>query len=344
MSNELRKVLKKPCNTISAVTGIDEYSKRIDLLEHAVLLAECAIGHYDLTDTATIGGVSRSQLSKLDNTRSYQVFVGIFYELLLPFIREHNLHLYGRFLRILGIDSTFIKTAIHESGKYRRSRTEEGIKMQMPALLFPATIPVDALITPANMHDSPLFDDILEDLESLHGEEFLKSSILVFDLGYYDLGRFVVLKLRGIPFVTRIKSNAKYAVIKEYAHSKVVRFSNGLELRLVSLIVDEEEREYLTDIFDLPDLYIHDIYTMRWSIETFFRRMKSLLRLDHLISRKINGIIVQIFAFLIAYLALMIIQTIVRMWSLAEIVRMLRHGVPMLSSNIGHSFRDPGKV
>ncbi len=66
--------------------------------------------------------------------------------------------------------------------------------------------------------------------------------------------------------------------------------------------------------------------------------MKSLLGLDHLISGKINGIIAQIFALLIAYLALVIIQAIVRMWSLAEIVNMLRNGVTLLSCNIGHTW------
>lgn len=329
MNKDLRKVLKEPCKAISVLTGIDEYSKHMDLLEHTLLLAQCAIDHEDITDVSLDNGVSKSQISKLDNSRSYQAFAGIFYELLNHEMRAHNLSSYGRFLRILGMDSTFIRTSIREAGKYRRTRTDEGIKVHMPAILFPATIPLDPMITSANLNDSPVMDKILESLEDAYGESFLKSSITVFDLGYYDLERFIILKMKGYPFVTRIKKNAVFDVMKEYAHSRIIRFRNGLELRLVTLIVHGEERNYLTDILDLPDQYIHWIYSRRWEIEIFFRRMKSLLKLDHLIARKINGIMVQIFAFLVAYLALLIMQAMLPGYSMAEIIRMIRHGIPL---------------
>lgn len=140
---------------MSALTDVDIHSKRIDLLEHTLLLAECAINRTDLTVTAFVEKVSKSQLSKLNLTRSYQVFTGIFYELLGTQIRSHNTHLYGRYTMILGIDSTFIRTSMMQAGKYRRSKTEDGIKVQIPALLFPLTLPIDVLVTPANNNDSP---------------------------------------------------------------------------------------------------------------------------------------------------------------------------------------------
>ncbi len=93
--------------------------------------------------------------------------------------------------------------------------------------------------------------------------------------------------------------------------------------------MDGEERDYLTDISDLPDICIHWIYSLRWDIETFFRMMKSLLKIDHLISRKLNGILVQIFAFLCAYIALLMIQVMLPGWSMAEIIRSLRHGTSL---------------
>lgn len=342
MHKELRRILEGPCERMSALTDVDIHSKRIDLLEHTLLLAECAINRTDLTDTAFVEKVSKSQLSKLNLTRSYQVFTGIFYDLLSTHIRSHNLHLYRRYTRILGIDSTFIRTSMKHAGKYRRSKTEEGIKMQTPALLYPLTLPMDALITPANNNDSPLFDQTIQDLIDVQGEDFLRSCILVFDLGYYDLERFTLLKLRGIPFVTRMKSNARYDVIREYAHSSIIRFGSGLELRYVTITVDGEDRNYLTDILDLPDVYIHWIYSLRWEIEIFFRTMKSLLRVDHLISRKLNGIMVQMFAFLCAYLALLMIQAMLPGWSLAEIIRSLRHGTSLHLRKNGNASRTLG--
>jgi len=151
---------------------------------------------------------------------------------------------------------------------------------------------------------------------------------LTFDLGYYDLDRFMKLKEEGINFVTRIKKNASYVVEKEYAHSKIIRFRNGLILRLVSMEIDGEHRDYLTNIFDLPDLYIHWIYSQRWNIEIFFRMMKSHLRIDHLISRKIKGILVKIFAALIAYVILKMIQDLLSCHTgIPDIIRSVRHGI-----------------
>ncbi|WP_010916951.1 transposase [Thermoplasma volcanium] len=53
-------------------------------------------------------------------------------------------------------------------------------------------------------------------------------------------------------------------------------------------------------------MYIHWIYSQRWNIDIFFRTMKTYLKIDHLISRKINSIMVQIFTAMIAYIVLMI--------------------------------------
>ncbi len=56
--------------------------------------------------------------------------------------------------------------------------------------------------------------------------------------------------------------------------------------------------------------------------------MKKYLKLDHFISRKINGIMIQIFLALIAYLILLIIQSSLNVYrTLPEIVRVIRNGV-----------------
>ncbi|MCW1306104.1 MAG: hypothetical protein OH335_04995 [Candidatus Parvarchaeota archaeon] len=60
--------------------------------------------------------------------------------------------------------------------------------------------------------------------------------------------------------MTRIKSNEKYEIIKEYANTKIIKISNGLILRLVTINEESKEYQYLTNIFDLPDEYIQDVY------------------------------------------------------------------------------------
>lgn len=83
----------------------------------------------------------------------------------------------------------------------------------------------------------------------------VKQSVLTFDLGYYNPGRFMKPKEDGIRFVTRIKKNASYVVEKEYAHSKIIRFRNGLTLRLVSITIEGKQR--LCHIYHGHARYLH---------------------------------------------------------------------------------------
>jgi hypothetical protein len=58
--------------------------------------------------------------------------------------------------------------------------------------------------------------------------------------------------------------------------------------------------------------------------------MKSCLRIDHLISRKENGILVQIFSTPIAYVILRMIQDMIsRSISIQDMIRMIRHGIDL---------------
>ena len=60
----------------------------------------------------------------------------------------------------------------------------------------------------------------------------------------------------------------------------------------------------LTSLMDVPAEVVAAIYTLRWSIELFFRWLKHLLGCRKLISHKENGIAIQIYCALIACLLL----------------------------------------
>jgi|GEM_PF-1605009 len=170
-----------------------------------------------------------------------------------------------------------------------------------------------------------MFDEIIKNIDG----NILKGSILVFDLGYYDSERFKTLDEKCILFVTRIKSNIKYEIIDIEGKFKIIRLvSDGYTLRLVSIKKGREYYEYLTNIYDLPDEYIDEIYGKRWSIEEFFSIMKKYLKLNHLMSRKINSTMIQISLALIAYLILLLIQSSLNVYRiLPEIIRAIRNEV-----------------
>jgi len=137
---------------LSKATEIDIYSKKIGILEQSSILIYSIIKNKDLTDTALHYNVSKSQLSKLDLQRSYQIFVELFYMLLYPYVMGDNFRLYDKFLNIILIDSKFIKTKIRGSCIYSRNgNRENGIKMHT-TFFFPLTIPSEYIITPANIN------------------------------------------------------------------------------------------------------------------------------------------------------------------------------------------------
>ena len=51
-----------------------------------------------------------------------------------------------------------------------------------------------------------------------------------------------------------------------------------------------------------------EIYCCRWRIELLWKFLKMDLKLDHLITKNINGIGIQIYATLVAYLILQLVE------------------------------------
>ena len=205
------------------------------------------------------------------------------------------------------------------------------MKIHVPAIVFPFTVPLNAYISSANVNDSSLFDNIINDMDN----KMLYSSILVFDLGYYNLERFKLLADKNILFVSRIKRNAIYYESGTVNGHEMVEMNNGLNLRLVRVNVEGVEYRYISDIMNLPDRYIYYAYNLRWNIEELFKRMKSQIKIDHLLSKSVNGMIIQVFSYMIAYIIMnMIMESIGIMVSFPELIRGIRHGTISYFNNI----------
>ena len=99
----------------------------------------------DLTDTSIENGISRSWLSKLNSRRSYSPFIQLFYKLLDLYIKAPDYKMYSKYMHVLAIDSTFIKTFINGSGSYKD--ISDGIKIHIPAIVFPFTVTLNAYIS-----------------------------------------------------------------------------------------------------------------------------------------------------------------------------------------------------
>ena len=209
-----------------------------------------------------------------------------------------------------------------------------GLKVHMLTDIH-ADTPQFVKISEAKMHDK----NFLQYLNLPSG------SMIVFDKAYNYYLQFAKWTEAGVNFVCRLKDNAKYEVQGEplfgknlekdefgvykveHVHinyletveknvggkkkTKKVKQKKTLCLRLV-FYRDEKGRKYrfITNDWEITDKEVALIYKCRWSIETTFKNLKQNFQLTYFYSDTVNGIKTQVWCTLIAYLLLLVIQTI----------------------------------
>jgi hypothetical protein len=171
--------------------------------------------------------------------------------------------------------------------------------------------------------DIPVFASLHEgkrhEVASLDEIPVYPGSYYVMDRGYLDFLRLHRLHAAGAFFVTRLKTNTCYYVVA----SRLVGANCGLRcdqtirlnsakgrrcypdpLRRISYVDADTGNAlvFLTNQFDLDALLVAQIYRRRWAIELFFRWIKQHLRLRGFFSTDPNGVRVQIWTALCAYL------------------------------------------
>jgi len=140
----------------------------------------------------------------------------------------------------------------------------------------------------------------------------------IFDRGYNDYDLFRYFTTLGSYFVTRILKNAVFAVVETYTLTAEQQASGVISDQLICLDKDKvltrlrlvtyldrasgKEYRYLTNRTDVDALTIALLYKWRWQIERFFWWIKRHLQFKHLYSQCENGVLIQLYAGLIAFL------------------------------------------
>jgi len=94
-----------------------------------------------------------------------------------------------------------------------------------------------------------------------------------------------------------------------------VKIEDQVEARVVAFCAREERTESRL-VTDLPSTGeqgvsnedIADFYRLLWQIELLWKFLKMHLKLDRLIAKNVNGIKIQIYSCLIAYLLLLMVE------------------------------------
>ena len=140
---------------------------------------------------------------------------------------------------------------------------------------------------------------------------FQKGSIVAIDKGYNDYCWYKQLTDRGIFFVTRLKTNAKYKVINRRCIDKKTRLICDQTIEFSGIQTDKKypikmrrigykdavtgkRYTFLTNNFKLSAKTIADICKARWQVELFFKQIKQNLKIKSFLGTSKNAVLTQI--------------------------------------------------
>jgi len=263
-----------------------------------------AMYHLDLKSA------KRSGLSYALKTRNSRVFEEHYYTLLEE-LKSKDRRKYRKILKILDSTTIGLCKSIFEWAEFRK--TKSGIKIH---ILFDdrESVPVQAIMTNAKVHDVTVAKRITIE----------KGKIYVFDRGYNKYEYWHKIHENEAFFVTRLKKNAKIRVIESrrtgnkcgVIADKVIKItgtnkdSYDDEIRMIEYYDCQTDKrfKFVTNNFKMGAQEIADIYKRRWQIELFFKWMKQHFKVKKFLSTSENGVRIQIWCALIAYVMLLLIK------------------------------------
>lgn len=153
-----------------------------------------------------------------------------------------------------------------------------------------------------------------------------KNAVFIFDRGMESRQVYEKMTEDEMPFVTRIKSNTKYRVVRQMEKPAQAKMDtpetvSDMEIQLprkrgfwdkhYRLIIVRNPSTgsafyFLTNIFSLSAQKIAELYKKRWDIEVFFRFLKQELNLSHITSTSENGMHVMLYMTMITSMLVLI--------------------------------------
>jgi hypothetical protein len=261
-----------------------------------------------------VAKLSKSNLSRINEDKPHTLYEALFDKLLnrcQGFAPKHNF----RFKNPLySLDASTIDLCLSMFPWADFRATKGAIKLHV-GLNHNGYLPEFVTVTEGKDHDVTV-GRILK---------FPKGSIIAIDKGYNDYSWYNQLNIKGIFFVTRLKNNAKYRVIKRNPVQKnkgvtsdqVIEFTGSqaskkcpIQLRRIGYKADTAGKHYifLTNNFKLSARTIADIYKARWQVELFFKWIKQNLKIKSFVGTSKNAVLTQIWIALCIYLLLAYIK------------------------------------
>ncbi|MCK6650762.1 MAG: IS4 family transposase [Bacteroidia bacterium] len=279
--------------------------------------------------------MKKSSLSYCNQHRNWELFRDMYYSLydqLAGSISKSRKLLPKRSIYLLDSTTIDLSLKLYDWALFRQKKG--AIKLHT-VLDFDGCMPVFVSLSDGKKHDIKAAKEI----------EFPKDSVVVGDRGYVDFSWMYELDQAGVFFVVRGKENIKMDMIKgriklgadlsdsiqgdwEVELQKDTTYDKyPKKLRMVQVWdeVNNVQLELLTNNFSWTAETIAELYKRRWHIESFFKELKTHLKIKSFIGTSLNAVLIQIWTALITMLLLKSLQRrAVFKWNLSNLVNLIR--------------------
>lgn len=275
--------------------------------------------------------VAKSTLGRVNEQQPYTLFEALFYKLYARCQGVAPGHRFRFKNKLYSLDASLIDLSLKVFPWAHYALGKAAMKLHV-GLDHNGYLPAFATVTEGKTADI----DVARTLT------FPKGSIVVCDKGYTDYAWYKSLTEKGVFFVTRQRTNAKYRVIERRCVDKATGLScdqtivlTGHQLkgqtqpalRRIGYTDPESGQKYvfLTSHFGLCAQTICAIYKERWQIELFFKWIKQNLKIKSFYGTRKNAVLTQIWTALCVNLLLAYLKYSARIgWSLQQMLRLLQ--------------------
>jgi hypothetical protein len=214
-------------------------------------------------------------------------------------------------------------------GRHPKSGRKKGGMKVHTVMKYHVGVPMVVQLTSAAKHDHYLLKEV----------HLPKDSTLAMDRGYIDIAQFQRLTDEGVCYVTKMKKNLKYEVLKSVTYvnqeglvthvDQNVLFTRGElthEARKVEIFYENKKSVVLlSNNFDFSVEDISEIYRLRWAIESLYKQLKQNFPLHFFYGDSVNAIQIQTWVVLIANLLITVLsRSIKRNCAFSQVVTMIR--------------------
>ncbi|MBK8981984.1 MAG: IS4 family transposase [Ignavibacteria bacterium] len=308
-------------------------SNSLDEISNGLRLSGGNLNHLGITKKVP----KKSSLSYINKHRDWHLFCEFFRKTLFTIQSEQNFKRekfkFKIKRKIFALDSTLISLclSLYDWAKYKS--TKGAVKLHT-LLDYDGCLPVYIHVTDGKVPDN----------KAAYFVKIPSGSVVVADRAYVDFNLLNKWDEAKINFVVRLKDNVQFIPygerpLPENKDSNILKDEVILlfkedtrakypeKLRRVAVYDSENDQtiEIITNNFNWTASTVADLYKRRWDIETFFKGLKSHLKIKSFVGTNENAVMVQIWTAFISYLILRYLKAIAKYgWSLSNLIAAIR--------------------